>query len=166
MKPASKRATRVADQIRMEVADILMRKVRDPRLRDVTITDASVTNDLRLARVYYTTLINGHSDRELADGLAKANGFIRSELGHRLGIRYTPELIFHRDESGPRGDRIWALLDQVRPGGERADDPAQFEEGPEDEIEHQPEASGEPAADASASPGAVTSSAPTGERHE
>ncbi|GKS59964.1 ribosome-binding factor A [Nitrospira sp.] len=115
MKPASKRATRVADQIRMEVADILMRKVRDPRVRDVTITDASVTNDLRLARVYYTSLINGHSDRELAEGLAKANGFIRSELGHRLGIRYTPELVFHRDVSGPRGDRILELLEQVRP---------------------------------------------------
>lgn len=120
MKPASKRATRVADQIRMEVADILMRKVRDPRLQDVTITDASVTNDLRLARIYYTTLINGHSDRELADGLAKAHGFIRSELGQRLGIRYTPELIFHRDVSGPRGDRILELLDQVRPDSDRS----------------------------------------------
>lgn len=120
MKPASKRATRVADQIRMEVADILMRKVRDPRLQDVTITDASVTNDLRLARIYYTTLINGHSDRELADALAKAHGFIRSELGQRLGIRYTPELIFHRDVSGPRGDRILELLDQVRPDSDRS----------------------------------------------
>lgn len=135
MKPASKRATRVADQIRMEVADILMRKVRDPRLRDVTITDASVTNDLRLARIYYTTLINGHSDRELADGLAKANGFIRSELGQRLGIRYTPELIFHRDVSGPRGDRILELLNQVRPDSDRstvvleAEDSASGDEG-------------------------------------
>ncbi len=115
MKPASKRATRVADQIRMEVADILMRKVRDPRLRDVTITDVAVTNDLRLARVYYTSFINGPHERELAEGLAKANGFIRSELGQRLEIRYTPELVFHRDVSGPRGDRILELLDQVRP---------------------------------------------------
>ena len=122
MKPASKRATRVADQIRMEVADILMRKVRDPRVRDVTITDAAVTNDLRLARVYYTSLINGHSDRDLAAGLAKANGFIRSELGQRLGIRYTPELVFHRDVSGPRGDRILELLDQVKPDSDVQDD--------------------------------------------
>ena len=122
MKPASKRATRVADQIRMEVADILMRKVRDPRVRDVTITDAAVTNDLRLARIYYTSLINGHSDRDLAAGLAKANGFIRSELGQRLGIRYTPELVFHRDVSGPRGDRILELLEQVKPDSDIQDD--------------------------------------------
>lgn len=114
MKPATKRATRVADQIRMEVADILQRKVRDPRLRDVTVTDVAVTNDLRLARVYYTTLINGHSERELAEGLAKANGFIRSELGQRLELRYTPELAFFQDISGPRGDRILELLEQVK----------------------------------------------------
>ncbi len=114
MKPATKRATRVADQIRMEVADILQRKVRDPRLRDVTVTDVAVTNDLRLARVYYTTLINGHSERELAEGLTKANGFIRSELGQRLELRYTPELEFFQDISGPRGDRILELLEQVK----------------------------------------------------
>lgn len=142
MKPASKRATRVADQIRMEVADILMRKVRDPRLQDVTITDASVTNDLRLARIYYTTLINGHSDRELADGLAKAHGFIRSELGQRLGIRYTPELIFHRDVSGPRGDRILELLDQVRPDSDRStvvlEPAASMSEAEPDETESDP----------------------------
>jgi ribosome-binding factor A len=51
----------------------------------------------------------------LAEGLAKANGFIRSELGQRLEIRYTPELVFHRDVSGPRGDRILELLEQVKP---------------------------------------------------
>ena len=59
MKPVTKRATRVADQIRMEVADILMRKVRDPRLQAVTVTEVSVTNDLRLARVYFTAGLDG-----------------------------------------------------------------------------------------------------------
>jgi ribosome-binding factor A len=120
MKPVTKRATRVADQIRMEVADILMRKVRDPRLRAVTVTEVSVTNDLRLARVYFTAGLDGASDRDLAAGLAKATGFIRSELGQRLELRYTPELVFFKDISGPRGDRVLALLDDVRPG---RDDP-------------------------------------------
>ena len=68
MKPVTKRATRVADQIRMEVADILMRKVRDPRLRAVTVTEVSVTNDLRLARVYFTAGLDGMPDREIAAG--------------------------------------------------------------------------------------------------
>ncbi|MEX5213818.1 MAG: 30S ribosome-binding factor RbfA [Nitrospiraceae bacterium] len=116
MKPVTKRATRVADQIRMEVADILMRKVRDPRLRAVTVTEVSVTNDLRLARVYFTAGLDGASDRDLAAGLSKAAGFIRSELGQRLELRYTPELVFFKDISGPRGDRVLALLDDVRLG--------------------------------------------------
>ena len=115
MKPVTKRATRVADQIRMEVADILMRKVRDPRLQAVTVTEVSVTNDLRLARVYFTSGLDGAPDREIAEGLTKAAGFIRSELGQRLELRYTPELVFFKDVSGPRGDRVLALLDEVRP---------------------------------------------------
>ena len=115
MKPVTKRATRVADQIRMEVADILMRKVRDPRLQAVTVTEVSFTNDLRLARVYFTAGLDGVPDREIASGLAKAAGFIRSELGQRLELRYTPELVFFKDVSGPRGDRVLALLDEVRP---------------------------------------------------
>lgn len=105
----------MADQIRMEVADILMRKVRDPRLRAVTVTEVSVTNDLRLARVYFTAGLDGMPDREIAAGLTKAAGFIRSELGQRLELRYTPELVFFKDISGPRGDRVLALLDEVRP---------------------------------------------------
>ncbi|HSE59042.1 MAG TPA: 30S ribosome-binding factor RbfA [Nitrospiraceae bacterium] len=115
MKPVTKRATRVADQIRMEVADILMRRVRDPRLQAVTVTEVSVTNDLRLARVYFTSGLDGAPDREIAAGLTKAAGFIRSELGQRLELRYTPELVFFKDVSGPRGDRVLALLDEVRP---------------------------------------------------
>ena len=124
MKPVTKRATRVADQIRMEVADILMRKVRDPRLQAVTVTEVSVTNDLRLARVYFTAGLDGVPDREIAAGLAKAAGFIRSELGQRLELRYTPELVFFKDVSGPRGDRVLALLDEVRPS---QDEPSRSE---------------------------------------
>lgn len=112
-KAAYKRATRVADQIRMEVADILMRKTKDPRLSGVTVTDVELTNDLRLARVYVTIFGDEQQDREAYARLAKASGFIRSELGRRLHLRYTPELVFHRDLSGPQGDRVLALLDRV-----------------------------------------------------
>lgn len=112
-KATYKRATRVADQIRIEVADIIMRKTRDPRLGTVTVTDVELTNDLRLARVFVTTLADGQHEAEAFAGLTKASGFIRSELGRRLQLRYTPELIFQKDVSGPRGDRILSLLGQV-----------------------------------------------------
>lgn len=112
-KTAYKRATRVADQIRMEVAEIIMRKTKDPRVASVTVTDVEVTDDLRLARVFVTTGADGQHEAEALVGLAKAGGFIRAELGRRLQLRYTPELIFQKDVSGPRGDRILALLEQV-----------------------------------------------------
>ncbi|MEW6246770.1 MAG: 30S ribosome-binding factor RbfA [Nitrospirota bacterium] len=113
MKTAYKRADRVADQIRMEVADILMRRTKDPRLRSVTVTDVLLSNDLRLARVYVTTIVGEEGEREVFAGLTRANGFIRTELGRRLAIRHTPELIFVKDVSGPRGDRVLRLLDSL-----------------------------------------------------
>jgi len=113
-KATSKRAMRVADQIRMEVAEIIMRETKDPRVSDVTVTDVELTNDLRLARVYVTTLQDGQAEADALEGLAKASGFIRAELGRRLHLRYTPELIFQKDLSGPQGDRIRSLLEQVQ----------------------------------------------------
>lgn len=116
-KTTYKRATRVADQIRMEVADIIMRKTKDPRVTSVTVTDVEVTDDLRIARVFVTTGVDGQHEAEALAGLAKAAGFIRAELGRRLQLRYTPELIFQKDVSGPRGDRLLALLEQVETEG-------------------------------------------------
>ncbi len=112
-KATYKRATRVADQIRMEVAEIIMRKTKDPRVSSVTVTDVELSNDLRFARVYVTTLRDGQAEVDAFEGLAKAAGFIRAELGRRLHLRYTPELIFQKDMSGPQGDRILTLLEQV-----------------------------------------------------
>jgi ribosome-binding factor A len=120
-KATYKRAERVADQIRMEVADILMRRIKDPRVRSVTVTDVELTSDLRLARVYVTTMERDESERQVFDGLAKASGFIRNELGKRLSLRYLPDLSFVKDISGPRGDRILQLLDSLH----GSDDPPQ-----------------------------------------
>lgn len=119
-KTTYKRAERVADQIRMEVADILMRRIKDPRVRSVTVTDVELTSDLRLARVYVTTMERDELERQVFDGLAKASGFIRNELGKRLSLRYLPDLTFVKDISGPRGDRILQLLDSLH----GSDDPS------------------------------------------
>lgn len=110
-KSTYKRADRVADQIRMEVADILMRKIKDPRVHDVTVTDVELTGDLRIAHVFVTTMETGEAERDVFTGLSKASGFVRSELGRRLSLRYLPDVIFKKDVSGPRGDRIMQLLE-------------------------------------------------------
>lgn len=110
-KSTYSRADRVADQIRMEVADILMRKIKDPRVRSVTVTDVELKKDLRIARVFVTTMEQNKDERHVFDGLAKASGFVRAELGRRLALRYLPEVIFMKDVSGPRADRVLKLLD-------------------------------------------------------
>ena len=114
-KTTYKRADRVADQIRMEVADILMRKIKDPRVHSVTVTGVEVTADLRIAHVFVTTMEKEQAEREVFAGLSKASGFVRAELGRRLALRYLPEIVFKRDETGPRGDRVMKLLDELQP---------------------------------------------------
>ncbi len=122
-KATYKRATRVADQIRAEVADILMRKTKDPRVGFVTVTDVEVTDDLRLARIYVSTFQNEGQEAATLAVLDKAAGFVRAELGRRLHLRYTPELVFHKDEGRVRGERVLHLLEGLqqeegRPEGE------------------------------------------------
>jgi len=118
-KTTYKRADRVADQIRMEVADILMRKIKDPRVHSVTVTGVELTADLRIAHVFVTTMETEQAERDTFAGLSKASGFVRSELGRRLTLRYLPEVIFKKDVSGQRGDRIMRLLDGLHGGGEQ-----------------------------------------------
>ncbi|MCP9455248.1 MAG: 30S ribosome-binding factor RbfA [Nitrospira sp.] len=112
-KTSYSRAERVADQIKVEVADILMRKIKDPRVRFVTVTAVDVTTDLRVATVFVTTMETGQAEADLFAGLAHASGYVRSELGKRLTLRYLPEVVFAKDISGVRGDRILQLLDTL-----------------------------------------------------
>src|SRR5256712_2701966 len=87
-----KRTDRVGDQIRMEIADILMRRLKDPRVGFVTVTAVDVTADLRQAWVYVTVLQQGPQEAETLAVLARAEGFIRGEVGRRLKLRDVPQL--------------------------------------------------------------------------
>jgi ribosome-binding factor A len=132
-KTTYKRSDRVADQIRMEVADILMRKIKDPRVRSVTVTDVELTADLRIAYIFVTTMETEQAERDVFAGLSKASGFVRAELGRRLALRYLPEIVFKRDETGPRGDRVMKLLDELQPP-ETAQDTSDGTSGPAELI--------------------------------
>lgn len=109
-----KRADRVADLLKIEVADLLLRRVRDPRIGAVTITGAKVSDDLRTARVYFVELGKDTCSAEVEAGLRKATGFLRRELGQRLQLRHVPELLFTYDPSFAYGNRIEALLSEIR----------------------------------------------------
>jgi len=122
-KTTYRRADRVADQIRMEVADILMRKIKDPRVRSVTVTDVQLTADLRIAHIFFTTMEQDQAERDIIAGLLKASGFVRAELGRRLTLRYLPELVFKKDVSGPCGDRVLRLLEGLHVDAHQGDAP-------------------------------------------
>ena len=124
-KPSYKRAERVADQIRMEVADIIARKIKDPRIGFITVTDVDLSPDLRVARVFVSSLREGESEEVALQGLTNAVGFVRGELGRRLELRYTPELIFCRDASRQHGSRIDQLLDSLHPGQDASSSPTE-----------------------------------------
>src|SRR5262245_22463005 len=94
-----KRTDRLGDQFRIEIADILIRKIKDPRIGFITITGVDVSVDLRHARVLVSTLEEGAAVERSLRGLSAASGFIRSELGKRLKLRRIPELTFHQDKS-------------------------------------------------------------------
>lgn len=108
-----KRAQRVAERIMIEVSDILIREVGDPRMQQLTITGVKVSDDLRLAKIYYVEMGQDDSRRETQEALQKATGFMRRELGKRLALRYVPEIMFLVDASfayGSKIDRIFAQL--------------------------------------------------------
>lgn len=108
---AKYRSRRVGQEVQREVNDILQKRVRDPRVEGVTITDVRVTGDLQQATIYYSTLSDNQSEIDSAQtGLDKATGLIRKELGQRLSLYKTPELFFERDESVAYGSRIDEML--------------------------------------------------------
>lgn len=105
------RDRRLAQEILKEVNDILRKKVRDPRVQDVNITDVHVTGDLQQATIYYSLLSDKASDKQKAQaGLNKATGLIRRELGQALSIYKTPELFFELDESVEYGSKIDQMI--------------------------------------------------------
>lgn len=105
------RSRRVAEQIRQELADILRREMKDPRVGTVTFTAVEVTSDLEHAKIWFTVL---SGEPEAArQGLARAAGFLRSELAQRMSMRMVPKLNFLYDESIARGAHLSQLIDQA-----------------------------------------------------
>jgi len=110
-KQTFKRSDRVSDQMKREIADILMRKIKDPRIGFVTVTDVELSNDLRNAKVFVS--IYGGNKEETFKGLKSACAFIRSELGRRMSMRCVPEILFRFDSTVEQGAHIMELLHEI-----------------------------------------------------
>ena len=109
-----KRADRVGDLIKTELSGILLKDVRDPRIKHVTITHVKMSDDLRLARIFFVPLGQETSSDEIMEGLKRASNFLRRELAKKLQLRYVPEITFMYDKSFEYGDRIDRLLAEIQ----------------------------------------------------
>ena len=109
----SHRTLKVADRIKVVVAQLLETKIKDPRLGFVTITDARVTGDLQQASIFYTVLGDLEQRASTAAALDSAKGAIRSALGRELGLRITPSLAFFEDGLPESAKALDSLLEKV-----------------------------------------------------
>ena len=110
---AERRPARVAHLVQSELAGLLLRDAKDPRLQHVTVTAVRMTPDLRVAHVFFRTLGAGDADGSTRRALQRAAHYLRGEIGRSLGLRLTPELRFEYDTTPDIAQRLEDLL---RPG--------------------------------------------------
>ncbi|SFS59749.1 30S ribosome-binding factor RbfA [Marininema halotolerans] len=107
------RASRVGEQIKKELSQVLQQEMKDPRIGFVTVTAVEMSGDLQQAKVFISVYGDDEKKKESLEGLEKAKGFLRSELGRRIQLRHTPELVFKFDGSIEHGNHISKLLEEV-----------------------------------------------------
>lgn len=149
-----RRVARVASLIKREISQLLMDGIKDDRVGAgmVSVTDVDVAGDLQHAKIFVSIYGTEEARAETMEGLKAATGFVRSELGQRIRLRRTPEVIFKEDLSVERGTRVLSLLSQLSQerevrgdvlsaaDGEYDDD---FETGPDEDLDTIPAAEDE-----------------------
>ena len=112
----SRRHERLKDLILEEVSRILLMEVKDPRIRMVTVTGAELSQDIRIARLFYCVRkdVDGLSAVDTKKGLESASGFIRSLLAANLNLKRTPEIVFVYDKSLDYGEKIDRILEDLK----------------------------------------------------
>lgn len=112
-----KRSQRVSDLLRKEIADIVIYRLKDPRVGFITVTGVDVTDDIKIARVY-VSIFKEEERKSTLEILNSAKNFIRSELSKRLRMKFIPNIEFRLDTSIEYGDKIEKLLKEIEGQGE------------------------------------------------
>ena len=107
------RTNRIGEEIKKELSILLQRGLKDPRIGFVTVTGVEVTTDLQLAKVYISVLGSPEQREASLQGLQKAKGFLRTEIGKRIKLRHVPDLQFKIDASIDYGNKIDTLLREI-----------------------------------------------------
>ncbi len=121
MSIAGRRTNRLAHEIRVELAKLIAREVKDPRIGFATVTHVDLSADLSHARVFVSVLGNPEEKKNNLEGMCSAAGFLRREIVHRLALRKGPELLFVLDQSAEAGEKVEMILQEIhetKPEGE------------------------------------------------
>jgi ribosome-binding factor A len=112
------RSSRIADLIKEEVATLFIYSVNDPRLHGISITDVKMTEDLKVAKIYY--VCSNKEDTDATNkGLKSVQGWVRKEISKKLNMRYTPELEFHYDDVFENGMKIDKIFKDIEHGSDK-----------------------------------------------
>lgn len=103
----------MADVIRNELSILLLQKVRDPKLSEVSISRVEVTDDLKIARIYFTLLSGNKRAKAAEKSMLKAKGFMRSHIAKTLNLRYTPDLQFRYDETADKVAHVESIFQEI-----------------------------------------------------
>ncbi len=111
------RHEKVAELVRQELGFLLLRRIKDPALQGLTLTEVRVTSDLSVARIYFAARDDEEAEK-ISRGLERANAFLRREIGRKLRLKRPPELRFRRDEVLEQGMHIESILREIGENGE------------------------------------------------
>jgi ribosome-binding factor A len=111
----SQRPQKVGEAIKREMSDLLLRGIKDSRVKNgmVSVTDVEVSGDLRHAKIFVSIYGSADDQEQAMMGLHSAMGYIRSEIGKRVNLRFAPEVTIQQDKSLERGAEVLALLDRI-----------------------------------------------------
>ncbi|OEH85860.1 ribosome-binding factor A [Desulfuribacillus stibiiarsenatis] len=108
------RNNKIAEQIKKEVSQLIQQEIKDPRIGFSTVTDVEVTGDVSQATIFISVLGNETQKEDSLKALKSAVGFIRREVGRRMRLRHTPEILFSFDNSIEYGSRIEKILSDIK----------------------------------------------------
>jgi ribosome-binding factor A len=126
--PSQLRLQRIADRIRQELSEMIIKEVQDPRVSGIFITDVKVDRELAYADIFVSAVEGQERSAEVLEGLKRASGFLRRSLSQRVELRVFPRLRFHWDPTPERADHIEKLLASLREPPVPADDSPDEEE--------------------------------------
>ena len=112
--PSGVRLQRIADRVRQELSQMLIREINDPRLKNIFITDVKIDKELAFADVYVSAIEGSERAPEILEGLESASGFLRRTLSSRVEVRAFPRLRFHWDPTPENADQVEKVLAELR----------------------------------------------------